>query len=159
MDSTALIVDAETMATILGIKRAWLYRLQQQGLPKASRGQFHVPTVVQWFVDRKSDEGAADITEQRKRLYKAQTDKTELENSQIRGELLKTAAVQTAFFELGTRIRTQIEAIEPRLARMLPPDVVSEFRIEIKAALEAISDDVATFADTRDDGEDHPAAA
>ena len=153
------IITADEVGQLLGVQRRQVYNLVKQGLPQSGKNRFHAPTVVKWFIDTRSNENAADITEQRKRLYKAQTDKTELENSQIRGELLKVGAVQTAFFELGTRIRTQIEAIEPRLARMLPPEVVSEFRIEIKAALEAISDDVAAFADTRDDGEDHPAAA
>lgn len=156
-----LVVSADVIGKLLGVQSRQVYRLVKQGMPMAGKNKFHAPSVVKWFIDERSKSSgeAPDIQEQRKRLYKAQTDKTELENAQIRGELLSANAVQTTFLELGTRIRTQIESIEPRLARMLPKDSVDLLRTEIKAALEAISDDIATFADTRDDSEDCPTAS
>lgn len=153
------IVTGDEIGELLGVQKRQIYNFIKQGMPKAAKGRFHAPTCVQWFVDERSSGETGDINEQRKKLYKAQTDKTELENAKLRGGLLESDVVQTVILELATLVGTQIDSIEPRMARKLPPDLTAELRLELKALREAISDGVRDYADTRDCGGDHPSAS
>lgn len=153
------ILNADQVAELFGVKRRWIYELVKQGLPQSGKNQFHAPSVVKWFVDNRSNASAADITEQKKLLYKAQTERTELEVAEKRGELLRADVVQSSILELFTGIRTEIESLEPRLARFMPKESVGELRTEIKHILESIARNVETFSDLRDSSKDHPSAS
>ena len=159
---TDWMINADEAAEMLGVAKRRIYKYREQGMPMVGRGKYHVPTIVQWVIREKSGnsvQAAKDINEQRQMLYKAQTEKTELENAQIRGDLLKSDVVQTTYLQLGTLVRTQIEAIEPRLARQFTPEQTAIIRQELKLALESIARDVETFADSRNHGADHPTTA
>lgn len=128
-------------------------------MPQHGRGKFHAPTVVQWLVSRGKTEQATEITDQRTQLYRAQTQRTELENAQLRGTLLDAEAVQVAVFDLANMVATHLDAVEPRIAPMIPADVRPSLHSELTAVREAIASGVETFANTRDSGRDHPTAA
>jgi len=159
IETTDWIGNAKQVRELLSVSHRQVYRMREMGLPEAGKNKYHMPSVIRWFTTDRVSENAGDINEQRKLLYKAQTDKTELENSRLRADLLDTAVVHTAMLELATLVRTQIEAIEPRLARQFGVENAALLRVELKQALEVISDAVSTFADTRDDSRDHPSAS
>ena len=153
------IVTAAEIGDLFGVQQRQVYHYIKQGMPKASKGRFHAPTCVQWMLDSRGGSSDVDITEQRKKLYKAQTDKVELDNAALRGELLNSNEVQTVILALATLVGTQVDSIEPRMARKLSPELTAELRAELKSLREAIADAVRDYADTRDSDRDHPTTA
>jgi phage terminase Nu1 subunit (DNA packaging protein) len=157
--SQTWIVDTSQMAELLGVGDRHIRKMAQDGMPKVKRGQYHAPTVIQWYLGNKTADG--DTRDQRTKLYAAQTEKIETETAKLQETLLDADVVASEMMELATRAATGLDALEPRLSAALGLDIDqrTKLRLEIKATREMIARDVETHADNRDSRKDHPTAA
>jgi len=152
------LVTTNQLADLLGVAARTIFKFRDQGMPIVKRGRYHAPTCVRWLIDSRTKTEATDLQEQRQMLYKAQTDRAELENAKLRGELLEVPAAQTMFFSLGTTVRTSFEAIVPRIARQFSREQLETISNEINSALETVADEIKADAHSRDSSGDHPTA-
>jgi len=147
MNRKELEISTKELREIMGISQGQVPQLEREGMPKVRRGVWHLPTVFQFCVargDKRTNE-PKDLTDQRKALYKAQTEKTEIENARNRRELVPLEEVSTLGFGLLAIYNAALRAVAPRVAsQILPAHTEAEtMRIvedEINLAREAAAD-------------------
>lgn len=115
------MVNAGELGRILGVSRKWIYNLTERGLPREGR-LYDVAVCVQWYIasitERANDE-PEDIMEARKRLYVAQTTKTQLEADRLKGRLVDLAEAEGLLLKIGSIVASQLDAVAPRLANLV----------------------------------------
>lgn len=160
-DTTAQnwVVTTNQLAELLGVGDRHIRTMANNGMPRIRRGTYHAPTCIQWYLGQKIDGETRDRGDQRTKLYAAQTEKLQTETRRLKETLLDADVVSSEMYELASLVATQIDAVEPRITRTLPPESRPLLRAELKAVRTAIADHVETHARTRDSSSDHPAAA
>ncbi len=121
-DPTCGQVNAGELARIFGVSRKWIYQLEKQGMPRAGR-LFDVAAATRWYLAElkaaQQDTDPEDLVTARMALYKAQTERTELENARLRGELVDREEAQTVLYEVASIVATQHDAVAPRIAGLI----------------------------------------
>jgi len=124
------LYPASTIAKLFNLTERRVQQLAKEGIiPKAERNKYDLVGSVRGYVkylqDRAlgRDDGAyaeeSDIKLERKRLIKAQADKTESENQKLRGELVPFELVEDVLNEVAVLYGTGIDALPGRLANEL----------------------------------------
>ncbi len=158
-------VNAGELARIFGVSRKWVYSLEAKGMPRAGR-LFDVALCVQWYLAELKGGGGdtepEDLTKARLELYKAQTERTQLENARLRGELVELEEAQAVLYEVASVVATQHDGLAARLAGLVIGEtdikrVQSLLFEEFRELRRAIAGAVAGLAPPG--GGDDPAAA
>lgn len=120
-DECGLVTQTE-LARIFGVSRKWVSQLVQKGLPREGR-RYDVSACVQWYLStlKAADDSPepADMTEARRQLYIAQTEKTRLENARMRGETLLVEDAQSILYAISSIVASQLDAVAPRIAALV----------------------------------------
>ncbi len=87
-----MIVDRKELSRLMGLSISRIMQLAREGiLTRVDRGRYDVGQCVHEYIDFKKQggqSGSSDVIESRKRLYDAQTHKTELETERTRRETI-----------------------------------------------------------------------
>jgi len=154
------VVGTQEIMIIVGLSKQRITQLVAEGMPKQGVNQFYLPDSIQWLIGSKVErqQENLDITQQRTQLFKAQTEKHEIDNRIRKGELIEIEDFQRIVFDLANLVSQQIDAVEPRISKALPLEARKDFRIELKSIRESIANAVENFANTIDSIEDSEAA-
>lgn len=144
-------VNVSELARIFGVSRKWVYTLVEKGMPRAGR-HFDLAAAVQWYMAElkapgKTDE-SEDVTEARRKLYMAQTERTLLDNDRMRGELCDIEEARSVLYGIASIVATQHDALAPRLAAIVAGEsdiktIQSLLFDELRAIRQSIADEVA----------------
>ena len=114
------IVDRRELAVVFGLATVSIDKMCVRGMPKEARGKYHVPTCVQWYVDRWRNAGKeADPTDVRSRLTLAQASKYELDTEILRGRHVPIALVERVVAEAVAMLAASMDGLGARLAGVL----------------------------------------
>ncbi len=114
-------VTPTELARLFGVTRPYVYELVAKGLPRSGR-YFDAAECVQWYLGELRGTGEQepeDLTEARRRLYVAQTEKTRLENDRLRGSSIDIEEALALFYSLASIVATQHDAVGPRIAGLV----------------------------------------
>ncbi len=114
-------VTPTELSRLFGVTRPYIYELVGKGLPREGR-HFDVAECVQWYLGELKGTGEQepeDLTEARRRLYVAQTEKTRLENDRLRGSSIDIEEALALFYSLASIVATQHDAVGPRIAGLV----------------------------------------
>ena len=157
-------VNAGELARIFGVSRKWIYRLtEEKGMPKNGR-LYDVAECVQWYLQHLKEGVEAepeDIMEARKRLYVAQTRKTNLEGERLQGKLVDVNEASGLLNRIASIVASQLDAVAPRMAAMVAGEtdhriIQNQLREEHRAVREAIADAIMELPEPG--SVDHPPA-
>lgn len=115
-------VSAEFLAECFGVSRPTISKFKDKGMPKAAYGKFDLKDCIQWYISYMServDGGDSDddaTKKQRLALLEAQTEKTELENQKLRGELISFEMHKTILNALSSQFAASLEGMGPRFS-------------------------------------------
>lgn len=169
MSATTPSYPASTIAKLFNLTERRVQQLAKEGvIPKGERGKYDLIGAVRGYVKYLQEralgrsDGAyndeADIKLERKRLIKAQADKTESENQKLRGELVPFELVEDVLNEVAVLYGTGVDALPGRLANELagindPAEVKSRLFDECRRIRIATADLLRRFAETVERGE------
>ena len=122
--------SASTLAKLFNLSERRVQQLAKDGIiPKSERGQYELIGAVRSYVRYLQDRALgrvdgnyqdnSDIKLERKRLIKAQADKTEIENKKLRQELVAFSLVQDVLNEVAVLYGSSVDALPGRLANEL----------------------------------------
>lgn len=128
--SATPLYPASTIAKLFNLTERRVQQLAKENIiPKAERGKYDLVGSVRGYVKYLQeralgrDDGAykdeSDIKVERKRLIKAQADKTESETQKLRGELVPFELVEDVLNEVAVLYGTGVDALPGRLANEL----------------------------------------
>lgn len=150
---TDLPLSYDQAAAIVGISNRRLRQIvrDDQGPPQTPNGRFAPDAFGLWFRARiRSDIGVADdgtvydYEVERGRLTKAQADKTELEVSELRGELLRVEDAIASWTDHVTAARAKLVGLPAKLApRLADPSRLAEVEKLIREAVYDALDELA----------------
>ena len=154
-------VDRSTLAAVLSVTPGRVTQLCHAGvLGKVSRGQYDLNTCVQAYIEFKvagaALETSPDVNEARKRLYDAQTHKTELEVARIKRETIPAdehLADLYAFKRITDKALDSIDkALARDIARLSDPAAISERLTHASNAVRTtVADGLVAYAATLPD--------
>lgn len=164
MDNECGSVTQTELARIFGVSRKWVSLLHSKGMPRDGR-RYDVAACVQWYLQtlKAKDDSPEpeDMTEARRQLYLAQTDKTRLENTRLRGETILLEDARSLLFGVSSIVATQLDAVAPRIAALVVG--IDDIRAiqtllfdEHRAIRDAIADELLRIPPPG--GGDHPVA-
>lgn len=121
---------ASTLAKLFNLTERRIQQLAKNGIIlKAKHGQYELVGTVQGYIKYLQDralgrvdgsyQDSSDIKLERKRLIKAQADKTESENKKLRQELVAFSLVQDVLNEVAVLYGSSMDALPGRLANEL----------------------------------------
>lgn len=164
----AFHVTRDEIAHAFNIGGPMINKLVRQGMPKLSHGKYDLIECTRWYVEfwRKKAAGAGDkdIGEERKALIISQTERTNLENAKLRGELIEAGRVAQALNEIAVIVAGQLDGLGARAAAEVAAidDVAEVQRVllnECRAIRQSIAESIQAFALASDSVDDHKAAA
>src|SRR5687768_13307522 len=126
--SNALTYPAATLAKLFGLSERRIHQLGQEGiLVKAGRGVYELLGSIRGYVshlqqrleERRSEPVSSTLSEERKRLLRAQAERTEHELATLRGEWVPMQALQTLLEGIGSYWVAGLESLPSRLAPVL----------------------------------------
>lgn len=137
------------------ITPAMISKLSADGMPQISRGKYDGVRCMYWYLGKlrrsvrhkatENDDGSdSSITDERKRLLRAQADLAEIELAKANGDLMAVADWEAAASDLVASAKARLMAIPARLAPRVVGEqnqVVVQLAIEkaIREALEELS--------------------
>jgi len=130
MSATSPLYPATTIAKLFNLTERRIQQLAKEGIiPKSERGKYDLVAAVRGYVkylqeralgrSEGSYNDSSDIKVERKRLIKAQADKTESENHKLRGELVPFELVEDVLNEVAVLYGSGVDALPGRLANEL----------------------------------------
>jgi phage terminase Nu1 subunit (DNA packaging protein) len=140
-----MTTQAEIAAHLNMSARNVRYLLKQGVIPKGGT----LDEVRHAYIDHLRAEagryGSGDLTGERTRLARAQADREEMKNAQLRGELLARSDVDAAVVGAFSRVRQRLLAIPSKLApilatKMEPAECEAEVRRAVHDALQELSE-------------------
>jgi phage terminase Nu1 subunit (DNA packaging protein) len=152
-----MIVDRSELSRLFGISISRFMLLAREGiLSRVSRGRYDVAQCLEQYIAYKlqgGQNGSPDVIAARKKLYDAQTHKTELENERARSEtipadihLADMRAVQqifdTALDDLDSTLADDIAGMNDATA------VADRLRLATNATRQAVADNIVAYAAT-----------
>lgn len=169
MSAVSPSYPASTIAKLFNLTERRVQQLAKEGvIPKGERGKYDLVGAVRGYVKYLQERALgrsdaayndeADIKLERKRLIKAQADKTESENQKLRGELVPFELVEDVLNEVAVLYGTSVDALPGRLANELagindPAEVKSRLFDECRRIRIATADLLRRFAETVERGE------
>jgi phage terminase Nu1 subunit (DNA packaging protein) len=155
------LINSELTACMLGITKKTVTRwqsLKSDPLPVAAKGgrgradEFDIAAVHEWGIRRHTKKSGADYDgeiydyqHERARLTHAQADKAELENQELRGEVIPAAVVQEVWTESVINVRARILAMPTRIAHAAAAvETVPEAHEIVRAACYEALEEIAT---------------
>lgn len=114
------ITDRAGIAYLLGVKFATISKLNARGMPKLSRGRYHMADCAQWYF---SDKGGLDpdeneeVIEARTELYRAQTESKRIDNLRETKELAYVSDLRAIVEQLHAETVAAIEPLPARCAK------------------------------------------
>jgi phage terminase Nu1 subunit (DNA packaging protein) len=140
-------LNGEQLAEAFGVARSAVTAWVRRGCPHQKRGRqyvFVLRDVLAWKEEqRRLAAEDLELTQERARLARAQTEKTELEVRRLKGELIPRQEVERAWGNMIAAFRARMVAIPTKLA----PRVSGATPVEAKALLEeAIHEALAELA-------------
>ena len=102
---------------------------------------------------RGAEYGSLDLTSERARLARAQSEKVEMQNLEMRGELIPAGAVEAKWTEMAAAMRAKLLALPTRIASVALAatslrEVEDQARTEVFAALNELSKKAAGLYET-----------
>ena len=169
MPTPSLAHSALELATLFHLTERRIQQLAKDKIiPKAKRGKYDLMAAIRGYVKYLQERAAGraegtyndttDIKTERKRLIKAQADKTECENQKLRGELVSFALVQDVLCETAVLYASSIDALPGRLANELaglndPAEIKARLFDECRRVRIATAKNLDRFADHIERGE------
>lgn len=159
-------VKREELARILGLSDTMINRLNKDGMPKVSHGSYDLATCVQWYIqtwrDRAEGSHVGNLWDEKKKQVIAQTERTELENAKLRGELIPRDVVNKTLNDVAVIISTQLDGLGARtsgiVAEMNDPGLIQGVLFdEARSIRAAIARSISDYAAMPDNGEDNTA--
>lgn len=153
LDPDCIVTEAE-LADLLGITAGRVRTLTRDGvIRKAAPARYRLREALRGYAGNLRDKVASsgrpikqegnDLKAEKLRLAKHQADKIELQNAQLRRELLPAAEVERTWAGVLRDVRAALLAVGTRCGAVLPHlsahDVLTIDR-EIKTALEGLAD-------------------
>lgn len=147
-----LYVGRERLAYIMGVTPIMVTKLTHAGMPKAGHGRYDLAECVQWYLEswreRTREARSAKTTSgERQRYDAARADRAELENAQMRGELVDVAEIRATVSGIAATMCLRLDAMPSRLSPALA--VLSEIEavhnaltVECRDIREAIAADL-----------------
>lgn len=136
---------ASELAQLFGTTHRTVGVLAERGtLPKLTNGKFDTVLSVQRYIAYCRKGGNTQLDIEKVRLIREQADKIEIQNQKERGELISVADVEHQWASILKDVRQGILAVPSRAQTRLPhltQTDVSELDLEIRAALERLSDE------------------
>ncbi len=134
------IVNAATLAAFFGVTVSTIANWRKAGMPyirAGNRGQpaeFDAPKCVKWHIEQRSGGNEVlDLNEERARLAHHQANKTALEESLIKGEVVQTLDVINTWVAMVGAARAKLLALPVKCASRLVDGLTTD---EKKAILE-----------------------
>lgn len=170
MSTTSPNYPASTLAKLFNLTERRVQQLAKEGvIPKAARGKYDLVGSVRGYVKYlqeravgRSDAEYADsndIKQERKRLIKAQADKTESETQKLRGELIAFELVEEVLNEVAVLYGAGVDALPGRLANELagitePAEIKVRLFDECRRIRMSVAEHLCRFTETveRDQG-------
>jgi len=169
MSATLPSYPASTIAKLFNLTERRVQQLAKEGIiPKGERGKYDLVGSVRGYVKYLQERALgrtdgsytdeADIKLERKRLIKAQADKTESENQKLRGELVPFELMADVLNEVAVLYGTGVDALPSRLANELagindPAEIKARLFDECRRIRIATADLLRRFAATVERGE------
>lgn len=162
-------VNAEELAGLLQVEPRTVYRFAKaEGMPRAGRGRYPLAVCIRWYFDRISGQHSAQavdpVKEDRRRLYRAQAAKAELENRMRRGELVEIDAMDAAYMAFAGAVGSQLEALAHKVAARLaaltdPREIARVLQDECRVIRNSAAAAARDIASDLQSGDDDRAAA
>lgn len=162
--STTPFYPASTIAKLFNLTERRVQQLAKENIiPKTERGKYDlinsVRSYVKYLQDRAVGRGdgnyndETDIKLERKRLIKAQADKTESETKKLRGELISFDLVEDVLNEIAVLYGSSVDALPGRLANELsgihdPAEIKSRLFDECRRIRISTAEHLRRFAET-----------
>lgn len=144
-------VSRDTLAGVFGVSPRSITYWCDEGMPRVRRGTFDVAACVQWRLSTlmQRDQGTSD--EERRALVRAQTERTQLEASRLRGTLIDADLVHRTLMQLGTLVASQLDGLAGRAAAEVAAmsdtlQVQTYLLAECRSIRTSIADLIAGFA-------------
>lgn len=114
-------VSVKIVSQLLDLSTRRVQQLVTEGvIPKPESGKYDLVKAIHGYINylrRQIREGEeVSITDQRKRLVKAQAEKQELDNQRKKGELLPADLIHVVLVDVLSRVRTNLLGISGRIA-------------------------------------------
>lgn len=162
-----MLVDAETLAQVLGVSASMIYKLNSKhGMPKEARKHFDLPTCVQWFVNYKAEQqdDSAEGKDTRTALAMAQKERIDLDIAERKSQLLDRETVGGVVREMASIFSSGLEALSPRLASDLAGiedqlTIQEKLDDECRSIRVTVAESIKNYAADYERGEHHRAAA
>jgi phage terminase Nu1 subunit (DNA packaging protein) len=124
------LYPAATLAKLFQLTERRVQQLAKDGIiPKAEKGRYDLAGSVRGYIRYLQERAAGrldgsyqettDLLQERKRLIKAQADKTESEHQKLRGELIPFTLVEETLNEVAVLFASSVDALPGRLANEL----------------------------------------
>lgn len=127
-----LEVNADQLSELFGVKKGTvLHYAREAGMPRIARGRYKLVDCIRWYIEKQRllMEGGDDLSDERRKLVRAQRQRHEIEAARLRGELIDAETVGTTLNELGVIFSTQLDGLAPRVApKLLNQNDVGEIR-------------------------------
>lgn len=159
------LVTTKELAGLLGVTSRWLQQLRKDGvIETAERGKWLFAETVQRYMAslKKSAADETDTNAQRARLLKEQADRTAMENSVTRDELVPVGEVEQALQSTLVDLVQFLDSLGSRVAGQLPSGQAQQAKSLIDGEIEKARRDLVARWETipnpqLEDGSDDPA--
>lgn len=118
-------VNAKEFAEWLGISKARVTQLIQEGMPAENSGRKGSPLKIntaeatEWLIAKRAGQLEEKPESQRDRLYRERADEKALANARQRQQLLTRGSVREALLMIATQCATSLDGLPGRLANEL----------------------------------------
>lgn len=143
--ATQIRVNQTTMAALVGVSLPTLAKYIQQGMPVAVEGrrgvawELDVADCFAWVLNRRAEQwrqehglsadDPIDLSLERARLARAQTESAELKNATLRGELVPARAVLEHWAAMIVAATTHLRSVPSQLKGEIPHLTADEVMI------------------------------
>ena len=144
------IVDGTLLSNIFDVSSSTIRAWREQGMPCIDAGgrghasQYNAPACIRWYVGRQcGDDNPLDLNLERARLAHHQANKTAVEESVLKGEVVRTLDVIETWVAMIGAARAKLLTIPTKLASQLHEQSTeakkAKIDAEIRAALAELS--------------------
>ena len=125
-----MLLTVDEVATLLDCSPRWVQMLSKAGkLPKTQPGKYPLLPTVQAYLSHLQNR--LDPGQEKTRLLRAKANIAEMEESEMRGDLVRSDAVRQGIYTASRQIRNIIQAMPARIHRELAT-ISDSFEIQIR---------------------------
>ena len=145
----AAIVNSGALARELNLSERRIEQLVHEGMPKLERGRYDLWLCARWYIrylqkamERRAIETGEDstseslnLTQEKKRLIRAQADIAEMELRKKTGELIPAHLVDDQFVTFAGVVHDRFLSLPPRIAPRLEGESREVIRVKLHEAV------------------------